>query len=165
MAENRVIGRNNTLPWHLPADLKRFKALTTGGTLIMGRHTFDAIGKALPGRRTIVLSRDSAWRGTGVEVAHDLDEAIELAAGDSEVFVGGGAQVYRQAMPLADRMHLTLVHTIVEGDAHFPPIPPGEWTIAEEEKYPADEKNAFAMTFRRYERSLTSQKKPQRTAF
>ena len=153
MAENRVIGRDNALPWHLPADLKRFKALTTGHTLIIGRRTFDAIGRALPGRRTIVLSRDPRWRGNGVEVAGDLDRALLIAAGASEVFVGGGAEVYRQAMARADRVYLTLVHASIDGDARFPEMIPGEWTLTEEEKHPADEKNAFATTFRRYERA------------
>jgi dihydrofolate reductase len=153
MAENRVIGRNNALPWHLPADLKRFKTLTTGNTLIVGRRTFDAIGRALPGRRTIVLSRDRDWRATGTEVARDLEQALLIAAGATEVFVGGGADVYRQAMVRADRIYLTVVHAIVEGDAQFPEMHPGDWTLAEEESHPADEKNAFAMSFRRYERT------------
>jgi dihydrofolate reductase len=153
MSENRVIGRDNALPWHLPADFKRFKALTTGHTLIMGRKTFDSIGKALPGRRTIVLTRVRDWQKAGVDVVHDLETAIQSAASDREVFVAGGADVYRQALPRADRIYLTVVHAEVRGDAQFPEIDPHEWNLAEEEHHPSDERNAFSFTFRRYERA------------
>lgn len=154
MAENRVIGRDNTLPWHLPADFKRFKALTTGHTLIMGRKTFDSIGKALPGRRTIVLTRARDWQKAGVDVVHDLETAIRRAGTDPEVFVAGGADIYRQALPRADRIYLTVVHAEVPGDTQFPEIDPHAWTLVAEEHHPSDDRNAFSFTFRRYERSL-----------
>src|SRR5688572_9779145 len=98
MSENRVIGRNHRLPWHLPADLKRFKQLTTGHTIVMGRKTFESIGKPLLNRRNVVLTRDGNFRAPGVEVAHELDEAIALAKDDSEVFVIGGAEIFRDAL-------------------------------------------------------------------
>lgn len=153
MAENRVIGRDNGLPWHLPADFKRFKTLTTGHTLIMGRKTFDSIGKALPGRRTIVMTRAPDWQKAGIEVFHDLESAIRAAETDPEVFIAGGADIYRQALPLANRIYLTVVHTQLAGDAFFPEIDLLEWTVAQEERVEADERNAFSFSFRRYERA------------
>ena len=147
-----MIGRDNALPWHLPADLKRFKSLTTGHTLIMGRKTFDAIGKALPGRRTIVLSRNPEWRATGVEIVPDLDAALRLVAGEAEVFVAGGAEIYRQALPLADRIYLTQVHGAVEGDARFPEIDPHEWRLTSNEHHPIDDRHAFEFSFQCYQR-------------
>jgi dihydrofolate reductase len=154
MAENRVIGRGDRLPWHLPADLRRFKALTTGHTLIMGRKTFDTIGKPLPDRHTIVVTRDPSWRNPGVEVTHDLRSAIERSAREAEVFVAGGAEVYRQALPYAGRIYLTLVHASIEGDAHFPDFPSSEWTLVEDEPHAADERNRYPFSFRRYERLI-----------
>jgi dihydrofolate reductase len=157
MAENRVIGRNNTLPWHLPADLKRFRSLTTGHTLIMGRKTFESIGRPLAGRRIVVLTRDRGWRGGGgggggVEVAHDWHQVIAAYAGAAELFVAGGADVYRLALPLADRVYLTVVHASVTGDAHFPVLDDSVWRLVEDERHDGDEKNPFPYSFRRYER-------------
>ena len=153
MAENRVIGRNNQLPWHLPADLKRFQALTTGHTIIMGRKTFDSIGRALPRRRTIVLTRDRAWRRDGVDVSHDLAGALSLVRKENEIFIAGGAELYRHALPVADRIYLTVVHAEVEGDAHFPAVSPAEWVLAEEKTEPADDRHPFSYSFLRYERA------------
>jgi dihydrofolate reductase len=152
MAQNRVIGRNNLLPWHLPADLKRFKALTMGHAVILGRKTFDAIGKPLPGRRWIVLTRDRSWRHAGVDVAHDLDQALRGVARDAEVFVAGGGEVYAQALGRADRIHLTVIHAHVDGDAVFPELEPAEWTLVEDERHETDEAHAYPFSFRRYER-------------
>ena len=157
MAENRVIGRNNALPWHLPADLKRFKTLTMGHTVILGRKTFDVIGKALPGRRWIVLTRDPRWNHAGVAVAHDLDHALRGVAGEGEVFVAGGADVYAQALARAERIYLTLIHARIEGDARFPEIGTGEWRLIDDQRHEADERHAYAYSFRRYERRIDRQ--------
>ena len=152
MSENRVIGRNNQLPWHLPADLKRFKQLTTSHTIVMGRKTFDSIGKPLPNRRNIVITRDRAFQALGVEVAHSLDEAVALTKHEEEVFIAGGAEIFREAASGADRMYITLVHAQVDGDVFFPEIDWDEWTLLEDQKHDADDKHAHAMSFRRYER-------------
>jgi dihydrofolate reductase len=116
---NGVIGRGGGLPWRLPEDLKRFKSLTMGHTLVMGRATYDSIGRPLPGRRTIVVTRQPAWSAPGVDVAHSVDEAL-LMAGRGTVFVAGGGDIYRQCLDHADVLHLTLVDAAVEGDTWFP---------------------------------------------
>ena len=121
-----VIGRDGDMPWHLPQDLAHFKATTMGHTMVMGRKTYDAIGRALPGRRTIVITGQQDWHAPGVEVAHSLAEALTLA-GPTEVFVVGGGEVYRQAMPFADQMMLTEIEQSPDGDAFFPTFEPGDW--------------------------------------
>lgn len=151
MAENRVIGRVGSLPWHLPDDLKRFKTLTIGHHLIMGRKTWDSIGRPLPGRTSIVLTRNPAFQVAGVTTAADMHSALAAAGPDSEVFVIGGAEVYAQALPLAQRIFLTLVHESVEGDTVFPPLDPRDWALRNEEHHAADERHAHAFTFQRYE--------------
>ena len=123
---NNVIGRNGDMPWHLPQDLAHFKATTMGHTMVMGRKTYDSIGRALPGRRTIVITSQQGWHAASVEVAHSLAEALTLA-GPTEVFVIGGGEVYRQAMPFADQMMLTEVEQSPEGDVRFPTIEPAHW--------------------------------------
>ena len=133
VAENGVIGAGNQLPWRLPADLKRFKALTMGHTLVMGRKTFDSIGRPLPGRTTIVITRDRSWSREGVTVAHDIDEALQLARG--EVFVAGGGEIYAQTIARADRLHITHVKRAFEGDARFPEIDPRVWQEIEREEH------------------------------
>jgi len=152
MAENRVIGRGNDLPWHLPDDLRRFKALTTGHAIVMGRKTFESIGRALPRRRSIVISRDPEYAAEGVEVAHSLDEAIELAAGDDEVFVIGGAAVFAAAVTAADRVYLTRVHAEIAGDVFCPPLDDGSWKLVSEERHEADDRHAWPFTFQVWER-------------
>jgi dihydrofolate reductase len=123
---NLVIGRDGAMPWHLPEDLAHFKATTMGHTMVMGRKTYDSIGRALPGRRSIVITGQQGWHASSVEVAHSLSEALALA-GPTEVFVVGGSEVYRQAMPFADRMMLTEIEQSPEGDAFFPPFEPHHW--------------------------------------
>ncbi len=152
MAENRVIGRGNTLPWHLPADLKHFKRLTTGHTIIMGRKTFQSVGKPLPQRRNIVVTRNEEFRAQGVEVAHSLQAALDMAAAEPEVFVIGGQRLYEAALPVAHRIYLTLIHARIEGDAYFPQVDASRWELTGEQTHPADEKHAHAMSFRVYER-------------
>jgi dihydrofolate reductase len=120
MTRERVIGRGNALPWRLPQDLKHFKALTTGHSVIMGRKTYDSIGKPLPGRMNLVLTRDARFRAAGVTTCHSLDEAVAQAEGTP--FVIGGAEIYRQALPRLYRLHLTLILETFPGDAYFPEI-------------------------------------------
>ena len=123
---NRAIGRNGDMPWHLPQDLAHFKATTMGHTMVMGRKTYDAIGRALPGRRTIVITRQKGWHAPGVEVAHSLADALALA-GPTEVFVIGGGQVYQEAMPFADQMMLTEIEQSPEADVFFPEFDLDHW--------------------------------------
>ena len=138
VAANGVIGRGNRLPWRLPADLRRFKELTLGHALVMGRRTYESIGRPLPGRVTVVLTRDPAFAPPGVAVARNLDEALAAAAaacpGSGEVFVAGGAEVYAQALPRAGRLYLTRVEAEVEGDTRFPDFDPALWRLAAEER-------------------------------
>jgi dihydrofolate reductase len=127
-ADNRVIGDQGRIPWHLSEDFAHFKALTMGGTLVMGRATYDSIGRPLPGRTTVVLTRDPTWSAEGVLVARSLDEALELAGGlPGETYVVGGTQVYEQALPRATHQVLTEVHLAPEGYAHYPAFGPDEW--------------------------------------
>ena len=157
MAENRVIGRRGGLPWRLPKDLLHFKKLTLGHTLIMGRKTFESIDRRpLPKRRSIVLSRDPGYRPGGAEVAASLADALELAGGDDEVFVIGGAGVFADAVALADRLYLTLVHAEVEGDVVLPEIDAGSWELRSDERHDADERHAHAFSFRLYEKRQTT---------
>jgi dihydrofolate reductase len=132
MAENRVIGRDNRLPWHIPADLARFRALTMGHPVIMGRKTFESIGHPLPGRETIVITRQPDYRAEGCTIAHDLPAAIDLAAWADEVFICGGEQIYRQALPLTDLVFLTVIHQVIAGNTFFPELPPEFVEIARE---------------------------------
>jgi dihydrofolate reductase len=137
-ARNGVIGRDGTLPWHIPADLKHFKALTMGSVMIMGRTTFDSLPGLLPGRRHIVLTRDSDWRAEGVEIAHTVDEAVGLA-GSEPISVIGGAHVFAQFLALADRIELTEVLEDVAGDTVMPdPRASGEWRETAREDHPAE---------------------------
>ena len=156
MAENGVIGRGNTLPWHLPADLKRFKQLTMGHTLIMGRKTFQSIGRPLPGRKTIVMTRDADFSAPGVEIARTTDEALQKASGDSEIFSAGGVEMFKQMLDLADRIYLTLVRAKIEGDTFFPAIDWNQWRQVSREDHPADDKHAYPYSFQVYERRWRS---------
>lgn len=137
MAANRVIGQGNTLPWRLPLDLARFKRLTMGHTLIMGRKTYDSIGRPLPGRTTVVLTRQRDWAApAGVRVAHSVDDALAQAANDSEVFIAGGADLYAQTESLWHRLYLTRIERDFPGDAFFPPVDLSGWRLVEEDRYP-----------------------------
>lgn len=142
-ARNGVIGIDNRMPWHLPADLKRFKALTMGKPMIMGRKTFESLPGLLPGRRHIVLTRDSGWRAAGAEPAGDLDSALRLA-GDGEVAVIGGAEILALALPRARRLELTEVHAEVAGDTFLPPLGPGWRETARETHEPSGERPGYA---------------------
>jgi dihydrofolate reductase len=126
VGNNGVIGRDNELPWRIREDLRRFKQLTLGHTLVMGRKTYDSIGRPLPGRTTVVVTRQPDWSAAGVLVAHSLDDALKLA-GSNDVYVAGGGQIYRQALPVADRLELTEVDQSPDGDVTFPCLDPGSW--------------------------------------
>ena len=151
-AENNVIGRDNGLVWRLSADLKRFKALTTGHTILMGRKTYESVGKALPNRRNIVISRNPDYRAEGCEVVRGVEEALELTKGEDEVFVTGGGTIYKELWDKADRLYLTVVHQECEGDTVIPPVDPGKWKEVSREEHQADEKNECDYTFINYER-------------
>ncbi len=133
MSENRVIGRDGLLPWHIPADLANFRAITMGHPLLMGRRTYESIGHPLPGRSCIVLTRQSDYHPPGCIVVADFAAAVAAAGAAAELFVCGGGELYRQVMPLADRLYLTIVHRQLAGDAHFPPVPEDFRLLRQEE--------------------------------
>lgn len=147
MAENRVIGRQNALPWRLSGDLRHFKSLTMGKPVIMGRNTYESIGKPLPGRLNIVVSSDADYRAEGCRIVHSVEEALEAAREHDEAMVIGGARLYEQMLELADRIYLTLVKAEVEGDVLFPPLDRGMWREVTRESHAADEKNEYAYDF------------------
>ncbi len=156
MSENGVIGRGGGLPWRLPDDLKHFKRVTMGHSVIMGRRTFEELGKPLPGRTNIVVTRSRSLAADGVLVAHSLDDAIECAKkqpGADRICIIGGGELFRLALPIADEMFITLVHGEVEGDAFFPDVDWSHWRLIEEQPHAADARHEFAFSFRRYERA------------
>jgi dihydrofolate reductase len=146
-AENGAIGSDNRLPWHLPDDLKRFKALSLGKPVVMGRRTFDSIGRPLPGRTNIVVSRQAGLAIEGVVVAPSLDAALATAGSVPEIVVIGGAEIFRQALPRTDTIHLTRVHARVAGDVFFPELDPAQWREAAVEHHAADERHQYAFSF------------------
>ena len=156
MAEGGVIGRAGRLPWHLPADMARFKRLTMDHHLVLGRRTWESIGRALPGRRMLVVSRRAAELAlpATVRAVTSVAEALQIAeqAGDDEAFVAGGAAIYRDALPRADRLYLTWVQAEVTGDTFFPAVNPAEWREVEREEVAADERNPFPTSFTVFER-------------
>ena len=152
VADSGVIGRDNGLPWHLPEDLKRFKRLTMGKPMVMGRRTFESIGKPLPGRLNIVVTRDTNYRRDGVTVVHDVDGALRAAGDAPEVMVIGGAELFRTLQPRAGRVHLTRVHGNIEGDVMWPALAERDWAVVERETHAADERHAYAMTFEVWEK-------------
>lgn len=152
MSENRVIGAGGRLPWRLPLDMARFKRLTMGHAVVMGRKTYDSLRSPLPGRHNIVVSRSPFFAAGGVRPASSLDGAIELAGGDREIYVIGGGEIYDLALPRADRIELTVVHAEIDGDAFFPEFDESAWDLVAEETHEADERHAYAFTFRTFER-------------
>lgn len=158
-SENNVIGRDNEIPWHLPDDLKYFRTMTEGHPVIMGRKNFesilDVLGKPLPNRRNIIVTRDREFQAEGCEVASSLEEAIVFAHQDNdkeEIFIIGGGQIYEQAMEHANYVYLTRVHAWIEGDVVFPELDTDTWEQTHSEEHPADEKHKFAFTFITYKR-------------
>ncbi|HYH55692.1 MAG TPA: dihydrofolate reductase [Anseongella sp.] len=151
-AENNVIGKDNRLIWRLPADMKHFRELSMGGTVIMGRKTFESIGKALSGRKNIVISRQQNYRAPGCETVHSLGEAIEASRQEENVFIIGGGEIYRQALALAGTLYITEVHGHFEGDTFFPDIDQNIWTETFREDHQADDKNPYDYSFVTYQR-------------
>ena len=155
VGNQNVIGKDNDLPWYLPADLKYFKKTTLGRHLIMGRKCYDSIGRPLPKRTNIVLTRNPFFTGTGLLVAHSLEEALQLAAdnGEEEVMILGGGEIYRQSMDQWDRLYLTQVDVDVpDGDTFFPELDMSQWQLVSEEAHAPDDRNAYAYTFKVFER-------------
>lgn len=150
MDEKRGIGMEGKLPWHLPADLRHFKSLTMGHHIIMGRKTYETISRPLPGRTMVVVTRNPVYQAEGCLIAHSLESAIEKAreSGEDEVFIIGGSQIFAEALELADRIYLTLVHTITNADVFFPAMEPDHWVEIEAEDHKADNKNQYSLTFK-----------------
>ena len=151
-ATNNVIGSEGGLPWHLPDDLRHFKRLTTGKPVIMGRRTFESIGRPLPDRRNIVMTRRADYSAQGCDVVSSVDEALELVRGADEVMIIGGGLVYRDFLPHADRIYLTRVQADVEGDTYFPEIDESGWQLVTSEHHAADEQHAYAFDVMVFER-------------
>ncbi len=147
MAKNGVIGRDNRLPWRLPADLAHFKRVTMGKPMVMGRKTWESLPGLLPGRRHIVVTRDRHYHAEGCTLVHSLEQALEVAGEVPEVMVVGGGTIYKELLPQADRLYLTQVDTEVDGDARFPEIDFSQWRELSRESHAADERNAFGYTF------------------
>lgn len=147
---NNVIGTHNKLPWKMPADMKFFMNLTVKHSVIMGRKTYESFGKPLRDRRNIIVTRDTAYTVPGCTVAHSLDEAMLLVTGEDEVFIIGGAEIYRQSMPLANKIYLTRIHHDFEGDAWFPAIDESKWKLTSQTEQAADEKNPYPFAFLEY---------------
>lgn len=154
VADNGVIGAQGALPWHLPDDLQRFKRITLGHPVLMGRRTCASLARPLPGRRNIVLTRSGLPPMPGVEVVHSIDAALALCSGAAELFVIGGSEVYRQTLPLAARIELTEVHACPSGDVHFPAYDPREWREIRRDEHPADARHAHPVTYRTLERRV-----------
>lgn len=153
MDQNRLIGAENGLPWHLPADFKHFKEVTLGKPVLMGRKTFESIGRPLPGRKNIVISR-SGFRADGVESADSIDAGLELVADAEEVMIIGGANIYEQTIYRAGKMYLTHVDASCEGDAWFPEINDNDWSVIDQQLVEADEKNNYSFMIATYQRSI-----------
>ena len=153
--EGHVIGYKNQLPWRLPNDLKYFKNLTWGMPILMGRKTFESIGKPLPGRKSIVITRNAQWQHEGVLTVHSLEAALAAAEsfGAREIFVIGGAEIFATAFPLAARIYLTRIHHHFEGDTWFPRLDPARWQLVRSRECKADEKNAYDHTFQVWEKA------------
>jgi dihydrofolate reductase len=152
--ENNVIGKDNQLPWHLPADLRYFRNQTWAMPILMGRKTFESIGKPLPGRKSIVITHNKQWKHEGVTVVHSIQEALDAAAalGVKEVFVIGGATIFASAFTSAQRIYLTRIHHQFDGDAYFPEVTADQWNLVQSRFCAADEKNAYAHTFQVWEK-------------
>ncbi|WP_027409773.1 type 3 dihydrofolate reductase [Anoxybacteroides tepidamans] len=153
MDQNRIIGKDNKLPWHLPADLAYFKRVTMGHPIVMGRKTFESIGRPLPGRDNIVLTRNRSFQPEGCIVIHSIDDIQKMAAErNDEIFVIGGAELFEAVLPVADRLYITKIEAQFPGDTFFPPFQEADWCLVSSEKGPKDEKNPYDYAFLVYER-------------
>lgn len=151
-ARDHAIGYQNQLLWHMPADLKFFKETTQGHTVIMGRKTFDSVGKPLPRRRNIIVTRQDDFKVEGAEIVHSLQEALKLCEPEEEHFIVGGAQIYAEALAYTDRIYLTVIDGIFNADTYFPSIDPQAWELLSSEPHPADAQNPYAYNFKIYQR-------------
>lgn len=152
VSENNALGKDNKLLWHLPADLKRLKSLTMGHHLIMGRKTFDSLGRPLPGRPHVVISRNKDLHFEGATVVNTVEEAMKIAKDDDQPFLFGGAEIYRLAWHLVNKIYLTRVHKFFEGDAYFPELNPKEWQLVDKQDFDTDEKNLIPYSYEEYRR-------------
>ena len=150
VSENNALGKENKLLWHLPADLKRLKSLTMGHHLIMGRKTFESLGKPLPGRPHLVISKQKNYHPEGVTVVDSFEKAIELSQHDEQPFVFGGGEIYKIALPFVKKIYLTRVKAVFEGDTFFPELSKNEWELVKVEQFNPDEKNLFSYSFEEY---------------
>lgn len=151
-AENNVIGHQGAMPWHVSGDLKNFKAITSGKPIVMGRKTFESIGRPLPGRQNIVVTRNADWQAEGVDVAATLDAALELAGNAPEIMIIGGGELYSQALPLTSRVYLTRIHTEPEGDTFFPALSEQDWAQNDSQELPQGPKDTAMATFLVFDR-------------
>lgn len=152
MAKNRVIGTGNRIPWHLPNELKLFKSLTMGHHIVMGRRTYESINRLLPGRTTVIVTRQRDYKVPGAVVAHSVEKALAACKGDDEIFVIGGADIFRETLPVADRIYLTTVDAEPEGDTFMPELDMSEWRETSAQSFVPDDKHAHAYRFAVYER-------------
>ena len=152
MAKNRVIGANNKIPWHLPNELRLFKSLTMGHHIVMGRRTYESINRLLPGRTTVIVTRQPGYTVPGAIVAHSVKEALDASRDDSEIFVIGGADLFRETLPIADRLHLTVVDAEPQGDTFMPEIDMSAWRETSSKSFQPDEKHAHAYRYSVYDR-------------
>lgn len=150
--KNRVIGRDNAMPWHLPADLAHFKRVTLGKPIIMGRKTFESIGRPLPGRQNIVVTRDEQFQAEGITIWKNLDRLSDFTDSEEEVFLIGGGELFRQTLPIAKRLYVTEIEVTLEGDVFYPVIP-SQFKLLDEAFYPVNKENSFAFTIKQFERS------------
>ncbi|WP_114490749.1 dihydrofolate reductase [Candidatus Ulvibacter alkanivorans] len=151
--ENNELGKNNDLVWHLPDDFKRFKALTTGHFIIMGRKTFESFPKPLPNRTHVVITRNSNYQKDGAVVVHSMEAALKKAKEDSQPFIIGGGEIYSMGLEVADKIELTRVHGTFDADTYFPDIPMKDWELTKEDYHPADERHAYGFTYQTWVRS------------
>ncbi|TWW01531.1 dihydrofolate reductase [Chitinophaga pinensis] len=153
-SENNVIGINNHLPWHLPVDMKYFKDTTMGKPIVMGRKSFEELGRVLPGRPNIMITRQKEYAAEGLHIVPSLEAGIEKAKtfGTEEIFITGGGEIFKMALSIVDRLYLTRVHAIVQGDTYFPEFDPRGWKLVKNERHEIDEKHAHALTFQVWER-------------
>ena len=147
VSENNVVGKENKLPWKLSADLKRLKSLTMGHHIIMGRKTWESLGKALPGRINVVITTDKNFKAEGGVVVHSLNEALAFSSADDEIFIFGGGKIFKEAMPLVNKIYITRVHSIIDGDTFFPVLDRSDWKEISREDFKADEKNQYNYSF------------------
>jgi len=150
--ENNVIGKGNKMPWHLPNDLKYFKKNTLEHSVVMGRKTFESLGKPLPDRRNIILTRDMTAKSDDVDISNSFQEVLNYCRDEREIFVIGGGEIFKQTLPFADKILLTRLHTTIDGDAYFPELPAHEWILESEDTHEKDEKHAFDYSFQVYVR-------------